>query len=617
PDTIAASELADGNSVEVTVDFVPQAEGEFNSTLNIASEGVESKTIALSGVAEYNVIAPVARRLIMVGSDFINPSWSYCPGATSYTLRVTPKESVAQLFIPTCILTENFGGCTKAITDFSTLDNYTDNAGWGDIRVYVENGGLRIGSKNAGTLTSPALDLTGSNGKVSVKFKAKAYNNDTNCQLTVGWGTSTQTVDVNSIEAEYTAVLDCDAAAGQTIEFKNVGQNRRVVLTHVEIFTGDVNNPMAQQSSEKIYTGITKTSYKVTGLQKNSTYYYDVKAIYGDKESDWSNRVSVKTVRTLTRLDDIIKHGDLGNGFKFKDSLIIVHLDPHFGRVWCKDRGNSAVNATVKKDNQIDYMRDVAREQTAEWDQSNWIMLQFPEDDGSNGIEELLTGAEGKIIAPETLSAYYIDNVNYTFEVLPEEDGYKLTLLDGENYEKNHYCTANFLEANLNINGGMGAIDNTGAKEVYYFFMNPKVQEVCEITHAKFDKTGMYVVPDNNMFKGGFKVDWSYNADGPQVPEANMVYSFTAVVNRIAAGNDQPKAAPARPASGYIVYPLDLIADNGTMTDINDVDASREVTGISYVNIAGQVSDKPFEGVNIVITRYSDGSSTVSKSLCK
>lgn len=618
PDTIAASDLADGQSVDVTVKFAPKTEGEFTATINIASEGAESKTIALDGAATYIIVAPVASRLVRTGPDFFTASWTPCIGATSYTLRVTPKETVAQLFFPTTILTEDFGGCTKAITDFSTLDNYTDNPGWLDTRIYIENGGLRIGSKNAGTLTSPALDLSDSNGKVSVKFKAKAYNNDTNCQLTVGCGDATQTVDIPSAETEFTTILDCEAAANQTITFKNVGQNRRVVLTHVEIVSGDINSPVSQQSEERIITGITGRSYKVSGLKNNSTYYYDVKAIYGSHESDWSNRVTVRTFRHLQRLDDIIKNGITGDGFKFKDSLIIVHVFPPLGRAWCKDTGNSSVSATTKKDSQIDYMRDVTLEQTAEWDQSNWIMLQFPVGE-DNGIEEMLRGAEGKIIAPETLSAYYIDDVNYTFEVLPGENGYELTLLDDANYEKNHYCTANFMEANLNIDGGKGALDSSTGRDIYYFFMNPKIQEVCEITHAKFDKNGTYMIPDNSMFKGGFKVDWSYNADGPLTPEQGKVYSFTAVVNRMPASTgEQPKAAaPQRSAMSYIVYPLDLTSHSGVTTSINDMDDNREVTGIDYVNVAGQVSDKPFEGVNIVITRYSDGSSTATKRLIK
>lgn len=38
-----------------------------------------------------------------------------------------------------------------------------------------------------------------------------------------------------------------------------------------------------------------------------------------------------------------------------------------------------------------------------------------------------------------------------------------------------------------------------------------------------------------------------------------------------------------------------------------------EVVGVTYVNALGMQSDKPFEGINIVVTRYSDGTTSTSK----
>lgn len=51
------------------------------------------------------------------------------------------------------------------------------------------------------------------------------------------------------------------------------------------------------------------------------------------------------------------------------------------------------------------------------------------------------------------------------------------------------------------------------------------------------------------------------------------------------------------------------------ITDIDklNIDASKEVAKISYVNLLGVESDRPFEGVNIVVTRYTDGSVTTTK----
>ena len=41
----------------------------------------------------------------------------------------------------------------------------------------------------------------------------------------------------------------------------------------------------------------------------------------------------------------------------------------------------------------------------------------------------------------------------------------------------------------------------------------------------------------------------------------------------------------------------------------------RTVTSVKYVNLTGQTSNAPFDGMNIVVTRYSDGTTSVIKVL--
>ena len=51
------------------------------------------------------------------------------------------------------------------------------------------------------------------------------------------------------------------------------------------------------------------------------------------------------------------------------------------------------------------------------------------------------------------------------------------------------------------------------------------------------------------------------------------------------------------------------------VTGLDTVKAQREVTGVTYVNPVGQMSSTPWSGINIVVTRYSDGSTTTKKVL--
>jgi hypothetical protein len=49
------------------------------------------------------------------------------------------------------------------------------------------------------------------------------------------------------------------------------------------------------------------------------------------------------------------------------------------------------------------------------------------------------------------------------------------------------------------------------------------------------------------------------------------------------------------------------------VTAVASIYTDRQVVGVKYVNPQGMQSDRPFEGVNIVVTRYNDGSMTTSK----
>ncbi|MBQ9584627.1 MAG: hypothetical protein IJR20_01370 [Muribaculaceae bacterium] len=63
----------------------------------------------------------------------------------------------------------------------------------------------------------------------------------------------------------------------------------------------------------------------------------------------------------------------------------------------------------------------------------------------------------------------------------------------------------------------------------------------------------------------------------------------------------------------YYVKKYELKPNTSVPTAIAAVDGSAQVESVSYYNAAGIESNKPFDGVNIVVTRYSNGSTTTSK----
>ena len=48
-------------------------------------------------------------------------------------------------------------------------------------------------------------------------------------------------------------------------------------------------------------------------------------------------------------------------------------------------------------------------------------------------------------------------------------------------------------------------------------------------------------------------------------------------------------------------------------TSVKDVNADKDVAGVRYVNLAGMTSSEPFDGVNIVVTSYTDGTTSTAK----
>ena len=262
--------------------------------------------------------------------------------------------------------------------------------------------------------------------------------------------------------------------------------------------------------------------------------------------------------------------------------------------LFCKD-DNKHANPNVKEDGEIDYMRDYVHKQKKDWDQSNWVMIKVKDADKDYA---------GCYIA--TAKGTYTNTVNPTFEVASPDD---ITLLDetGE-YKPNTMSMPNFF----------GTQPSNVNKEIY-FFVDPKPMEVVNVIWAMWDDYGYLVVPDyddekginifnlqgqapvNMMFIGNS--NWE---DGKyyEMPALIMLYENA---NSAISSNGPRRAAPT---GGYVIYPLEL---EEYTTSVNEQVENKEVASIKFVNIAGMQSDKPFDGVNIVVITYTDGTTATSK----
>ena len=57
----------------------------------------------------------------------------------------------------------------------------------------------------------------------------------------------------------------------------------------------------------------------------------------------------------------------------------------------------------------------------------------------------------------------------------------------------------------------------------------------------------------------------------------------------------------------------DAIGRFNDASAVEQINADREIASVRYINVAGQESETPFDGINIVVTTYTDGSMTTVK----
>ena len=310
------------------------------------------------------------------------------------------------------------------------------------------------------------------------------------------------------------------------------------------------------------------------------------------------------------------------------------------------------------------------------WDESNWVILDFagidanPDDYVGFKIKAGTVAGQytddvnyrivlGNAPSLSTDLTYQQDASEY-----PGWEGPFADELVGSSYNLgyNSYVPANFMVENHNHYDSDGNVVGFVADETalpglagdQLYFMNPKIQEVAHIWAVwcgDDDATGEYKnlfsvyraehKPNENInawnLNGTFRVKWDYNCKNrASDPHENVygratglvegvAYEFHAAIFRPtdnrpnslrADGEPEPQGSlnEGTPSPDYVLYPLD-IKDGGTWTAVVEKNAPKTVVGVSYYNLMGVESKKPFDGVNIVVTRYSDGSTSTTKVL--
>jgi hypothetical protein len=392
--------------------------------------------------------------------------------------------------------------------------------------------------------------------------------------------------------------------------------------------------------------------------------YYNVKFIF----QKWSGGYEIMPIEftpweeTSLRLEDLVEIGEVGHTYKISNQLkaAVVTWDDnqHKFAIFAKDDemyANKRYPSSGMDSYLIEYMNqdstfinDVPQEN---YDQSNWIEILIPSTISSKDNNDYTSVRDGfkaqfenKILATGSIIGTYIDALNPTIQMstLP-------TVESSSTYAPNYYCTANFLMENLDANGAQ-SYRSDGLAGGSYFMMDAKPQEYCKVVWAYFeDNSNYFVAPEREgdqinglRLRGSFLADMSLCEDQSVTAErsaqdvfdasnANQgpetLYGFRAIVRKNPNSTvwSSSNGAPHRiqpygdgmetPQPAYIVYPLEGENSSESVTEVNEVVNGKTVESVRFYNLMGVESDQPFEGINIVVTCYTDGSRSTVKVL--
>ena len=332
---------------------------------------------------------------------------------------------------------------------------------------------------------------------------------------------------------------------------------------------------------------------------------YFAQKVSGAGYADFTTIVKAAEVTTLANL---AVNGAEGTAYQVNDEMVVATKFQKAGKnyIVVKDAAQAVRNFSTPAAD--DKFFNINGNKQEEYAQNNWMLVSLPVELYNQVNEEnTVTSITGSLTEKFNVA---MEATNVVFENATND------------FAPNTYCPINF----------MGENSVKGTNQAYtssYYFATPKANEYANVVWAVYNGTdGAFYLPSNNGsinvqgFKAAFNVDYSLNSvDNPTLTDGE-VYSFEALVKEVAVATTDAKSAPRKtaydstvaPSTKFVVYPLDLDAKK-VATGVNDVNSAKEVKGVSYFNMMGVESAQPFDGVNIMVTTYTDGTSSAAKVL--
>src|SRR5690606_26779253 len=316
----------------LTVTYEPTTVGNHTATLTLSSTDATDVVLTLNGTATFGV--PVATDATAIGSDSFTANWNAIAGAESYEIDVYTMESggfATDLFISEYV---EGSGSNKALEIYNGTNSTVNLADY--TIIHFNNGATRTSG------TRYALQLNGNlesgntyvivNNSASEGLKAYAdlitssqalnFNGDDAIAIHRSVDITGTAISSSAIEIDLLGKIGEDPGTEWGTGLTSTSDNtlRRKSTISVGVTTNPSNfDPSLEWDgfatdtfdglgSHTFDGGLTQvymlqaenvgnvTSYEITGLDPETTYYYVVRAVAGETISANSNEIEVTTL---------------------------------------------------------------------------------------------------------------------------------------------------------------------------------------------------------------------------------------------------------------------------------------------------------------------------------
>lgn len=123
---------------------------------------------------------------------------------------------------------------------------------------------------------------------------------------------------------------------------------------------------------------------------------------------------------------------------------------------------------------------------------------------------------------------------------------------------------------------------------------------------------------ENAIFGALEALNTTVDNNGNEIIDPKDLTIFVRFYYVVKGAADGHTPDPMTLRAGGVPYPAGYGAESpgkapGHATAVNEIQYLGEIVSQTYYNVQGMVSDKPFDGVNIVVTRFGNGTTSVSK----